>query len=213
MPHINRRLFWCMLIVGMMFTSTGFASIEEQVLQKSKEAQNRLETQVIEVLTIVQNKELAADPLHYEQVLYDKALEIFDFNTFSMLALGRKYRTFSPSQKQDFVHYFSKLISKTYFPKLAGQDLDNIVVNILSARGLKPKKGIFRTQVFTELIQGDTRIPITYSMIQRDTSDWKIYDVKIEGVSMAANYMEQYRQQISLTPDEIITQLKEKVGQ
>lgn len=50
-------------------------------------------------------------------------------------------------------------------------------------------------------------------MIRKEGAAWRVYDIKIEGVSMAANYREQYRQQISSTPDQIIAQLKEKVSQ
>jgi len=48
-------------------------------------------------------------------------------------------------------------------------------------------------------------------MIKNKGADWKIYDVKIEGVSMVANYREQYIQNMSQTPDDIINELKEKV--
>ena len=76
---------------------------------------------------------------------------------------------------------------------------------------MKPKKDIFRTDITTELVKGETHVAIVYRMIQKKGQEWKIYDIKIEGVSMAANYREQFKEQVSQTPEEIIAQLKEKV--
>ncbi len=205
-----------LIIVGCLMTlllisTLAFASIDAKAKEKANQAQAHLKSQVDEVLEIVRDPGLIADPATQEKTLYDKGFEIFDFKTFSMLALGAKYKSFSDQQRKDFIFYFSKLISQSYFPKLVDQDMNNISIRFLKNHPLKPKKNVFRTDVFTELVKGETHIPIVYRMIQRQTTAWKIYDIKIEGVSMAANYREQYRQQISLTPEDIITQLREKV--
>lgn len=187
------------------------ASTGDDAAQKAVQAKAALEAKVNEVLAIIQDQMLIADPEKQEQLLYDKGLEIFDFNTFSMLSLGRKYREFSPDQQKEFITWFSKLISSTYFPKLAGKDVSDIRVIYQDVQGLAPKKGIFRTDITTELIHGDTRVDVVYRMIQKLTPEWRVYDIKIEGVSMAANYREQFKQDLSLTPEKIITNLKEKV--
>lgn len=187
------------------------ASTGDDAAQKAVQAKAALEAKVNEVLAIIQDQMLIADPEKQEQLLYDKGLEIFDFNTFSMLSLGRKYREFSPDQQKEFITWFSKLISNTYFPKLAGKDVSDIRVIYQDVQGLAPKKGIFRTDITTELIHGDTRVDVVYRMIQKLTPEWRVYDIKIEGVSMAANYREQFKQDLSLTPEKIIANLKEKV--
>lgn len=177
-----------------------------------QEAEKTLKTMVEDVLVIIRDPDLTALPDKQEQALYDKAFQIFDFNTFSMLALGPKYREFSDQQREDFIFYFSKLISKTYFPKLAGKDVNDLAIAYQKNSPLKVKRNIFRTDILTELSQGDLQVPIMYRMIRKDGAAWRIYDIKIEGVSMAANYREQYRQQLTATPDDIIAQLKEKVA-
>jgi len=175
------------------------------------ESRTCLETRVNEVLDIIQDDDLIADPVRQEQVLYDKAFEIFDFSTFSMLALGRKYRAFSGEQRKEFITCFSKLISNTYFPKLAGKDVSNIEILYKDVQVLKQRKDILRTDITTELVQGETHVAIVYRMIRKSDRKWKIYDIKIEGVSMAANYREQFNQQVSQTPVQIIALLREKV--
>jgi len=221
--HHKRSGYWMRIFLKLKlfiifsliltFGSPSLATIDQEMAQKAKEAESHLKETIDQVFTLIRDKDLAAVPEKHEQVLYDKALEIFDFNTFAMLSLGAKYRSFDTRQRKDFIHYFSKLISKTYFPKLAGQDVNNLTIIYLKNRPLKPKREIYRTDIETELIQGNLHIPVIYRMIQKENKGWKIYDLKIEGVSMAANYGEQYREQITITPDEIIANLKEKVNQ
>lgn len=175
------------------------------------QAQSHLKTAVDEILAIIQDPHFDAGSKDQEKILYDKAVGLFDFETFSMLSLGKKYQSFSKAQKKDFVYYFSRLISQTYFDKLSGQEVQNISIDYLENLPLKPKQNIFRTDILTEIVHGQTKIPVTYRMIKNKTADWKIYDVKIEGVSMVANYREQYIQNMSQTPDDIINELKEKV--
>ncbi len=175
------------------------------------EARNYLKKSVDGILAAIQDPELAQDPKEQEELLYARAIELFDFKTFSMLALGRKFRAFTHEQKELFVHYFSKLISHTYYGKLAGQDVQNITILYFENTLLPTKKNVFRTDIPTQIVQGETQIPVTYRMKKKKNLGWKIYDIQVAGVSMAANYREQYRQQISQTPGAIIKELREKV--
>ncbi|MCP3944469.1 MAG: ABC transporter substrate-binding protein [Desulfobacteraceae bacterium] len=202
------------LFLSVSQVSIALASQVGQVSQTSvleKSAQNYLKTSVDEILATIQDPRLIKAPNEQEQILYNKAMELFDFKTFSMLSLGNKYRSFSSDQRDLFIHYFSKLISHTYFAKLAGQDVQNINVRYLKNTPLAPKKNIFRTDISTLLVQGETQIPVIYRLIKKNTPNWKIYDIKVAGVSMAANYREQYRQHVSQTPEAIIKELMEKV--
>ena len=114
-------------------------------------------------------------------------------------------------QKELFVYYFSKLISQTYFTQLAGKDVQNVTIQYMENTPLKQKKNMFRTDISTQIAQGEKQLQVIYRMIKKKTLAWKIYDIKVAGVSMAANYREQYRQQVSQTPEAIITELREKV--
>ncbi|WDP88693.1 MAG: ABC transporter substrate-binding protein [Desulfobacter sp.] len=208
---MKRKFFFFAALFCSAWMLPGAISVAGEADVNAAQARVELEARVNEVLALIQDEALIKDPVKQEQMLYDKGLDIFDFNTFSMLALGRKYREFSSDQRQEFITWFSKLISNTYFPKLAGKDVSDIQVLYQDVHGLKPKKGIFRTDITTELVQGETRVSIVYRMIQKKEQKWKIYDIKIEGVSMAANYREQFKQDLSLTPEKIIAHLKEKV--
>lgn len=175
------------------------------------QAKQQLQSYLDDMIGLIQETRGGVSLEEREKRLYDRAMEHFDFKTFSQLALGRKYRNFSEPQLDEFVYYFSRLISKTYVSRLQGQSLEKIVVLYDETRSLPPKEGLWRVDVFTRLIHAEISIPIVYRLIKRASTDWKIYDVQIEGVSMAANYRDQFREMLSDSPRQIINDLKEKV--
>lgn len=195
-------ILYCCLI--LICPSAAATSPESQALAS-------LETSINGMIAIIQDPALQSARENQRRQLLGKAMAIFDFKTFSMLSLGRKYRQFSPDQQARFEDYFSRLISKTYTARLEGQNVDNLRIEYLENVPLKPKKNILRTDISTRILQGETAIPVVYRMIKKQDLDWKIYDLKIEGVSMAANYRDQYRQNLSDSPEKIINALKEKL--
>ena len=48
-------------------------------------------------------------------------------------------------------------------------------------------------------------------MLKPPKGTWKIYDVKIEGVSLLGNYREQYRERFMDSPEDLIREVREKV--
>jgi phospholipid transport system substrate-binding protein len=209
------RLFFILLVLFQI--SPGLSSVADQdqsnllAIPLEIKAQDHLKAVVDEILVTIQDPGFTKEPQEQEQIFYKKAMELFDFKTFSMLSLGRKFRSFSNDQKEQFVYYFSKLISQTYFTRLAGKDVHNITITYLKSTPLKPKRNIFRTDISTQMAQGEKQIAVTYRMIKKDTIAWKIYDIKVAGISMAANYRGQYREKISQTPEDIIKELRQKV--
>jgi phospholipid transport system substrate-binding protein len=50
-------------------------------------------------------------------------------------------------------------------------------------------------------------------MLDKDGT-WRVYDVKVEGVSLVKNYRSQFREILSKeSPDQLIERLKEKVAE
>ncbi len=140
--------------------------------------------------------------------IYEKLCSSFDFRIISMLALGRNWKRFSPSQKVEFSKYFSKLITNVYLSRIRGADLDDIKVDYLKVIDLKTKAK--RSDVYTMLHHNDVKTPVVYRMIKKDSDSWKTYDVLIEGVSLIANYRETYREKAMVPPVTIINELKAK---
>ncbi|SMC49759.1 phospholipid transport system substrate-binding protein [Desulfocicer vacuolatum DSM 3385] len=147
-----------------------------------------------------------------DELLFEKAKELFDFYSFAMGALGRSWRGFSPAQRDAFISYFSRLIAQTYFAKIEGEQLSDLSVRYVAQELLAPtKSGRQRADIFTEVSHAGVVTPVDYRMLKPPGGVWKIYDVKIEGVSLLGNYREQYRERFMESPDELIKEVREKV--
>ena len=173
-----------------------------------------LEKGVNDVLSILNSPEYKGNVniKQRDERLFEKARELFDFNSFAMGALGRIWQGFSPVQREEFVSYFSRLIGKTYFSKIEGETLVDLSVRYVNEELLAPtKSGRRRADIFTEVSHSGVITPVDYRMLKPPDGVWKIYDVKIEGVSLLGNYREQYRERFMDSPDDLIREVREKV--
>ncbi|MCK5541580.1 MAG: ABC transporter substrate-binding protein [Desulfobacterales bacterium] len=141
--------------------------------------------------------------------IHAKLSSSFDFKIVSMLALGHNWKRFSSSQKDEFSKYFSKLVTNVYLSKIRGKDLNGIKVDYVKAINLKTKSK--RSDVYTLLHNNDVKTPVVYRMMSKESNNWKIYDILIEGVSLIANYRDTYKQKSKVSPEIIISELKTKV--
>ncbi len=195
-----------MAVVGMVWTVSSWAveNGPRQVLEKG----------VDEVLSILNNPEYKGESQRKQrdERLFEKARELFDFNSFAMGALGRSWQRFSPIQREAFISYFSRLIGETYFAKIEGEALADLSVKYVSEELLaSTKSGRQRADIFTEVSHNGVITPVDYRMLKPPDGVWKIYDVKIEGVSLLGNYREQYRERFMESPDDLIREVREKV--
>lgn len=149
-----------------------------------------------------------------KDILFSKAEAIFDFNEFSRGALGQNWGRFSKSQQSEFSKYFSKLIANTYIAKIDDENFKDLKITYLKTEIMDAtKSGIERADVATEVFHNKIITPVYYRMMKKRGGSWKIYDVKIEGVSLVGNYREQYRTRFNDSPDKIIQEIREKIEQ
>ena len=109
----------------------------------------------------------------------------FDFREMSRRVLGKAWNDLSADEKDYFVAQVTKLLENVYIGKLetyGGRDVE------FAAERIKGK----RAQVTTLVPYEGSKIPIHYIM-QREHTEWMVYDINIEGVSLVRNYMEQFR--------------------
>lgn len=176
--------------------------------------EQELRTMVDRVLSILNDPELQ-DPANSQlrrDKVFETAIAVFDYKTLAMGALGSNWRRFSPEQQSRFTSSFSKLIAETYFSKMDGKTFDNITISYVGTEMLpSTKSGIERADVFTEIKQETVVTPVTYRMMKNSQGAWKIYDVKIQDLSMVSNYRDQYSKQFDVDPETLIRELEEKV--
>ncbi|MCI0507129.1 MAG: ABC transporter substrate-binding protein [Gammaproteobacteria bacterium] len=145
-----------------------------------------------------------------QEHLYDLVNEIvlphFDFEKMSSWVLGKNWRDASNDQKKRFTDEFSRLLVRTYSRAI----YDNIdqQINFLPIRGTpEDDKVTIRTEIPQ---QAGFPIPIDYKMYLKD-SEWKVYDVVIDAISLVANYRTSFNQEIKKSGiDSLIASLADR---
>ncbi len=150
---------------------------------------------------------IAGNPGHLYELVSTIVLPYFDFERMSQWVLGKNWRIATPEQRTQFVEQFRRLLVRTYGNALLDYADEKIIylpfVQDSTARTVT---------VRTEIEQGGSTIPISYSMYN-SSDGWKVYDVAISGISLVTNYRSTFG---SIIRDEgmnsLIKQLVERNG-
>ena len=146
-----------------------------------------------EVLAIIRaDKELqAGNPQKVMQLVESKVLPHFNFNRMTQLAVGRNWRQATSDQQKALVEEFKTLLVRTYaaaFTQYRNQTVDYRPVRMTPAD---------TDVVVKSLVRQPTGQPISvdYGM-EKVGGAWKVYDVKIEGISLVENYRNTFNGEI-----------------
>lgn len=135
----------------------------------------------------------------------EKILPNFNFEKVSRLVLGKNWTKASPEQKTAFQEEFKTLLLRTYATALSKYKNQTI-----EYKPLRMENGATTATVKTLILQpGGQPIAVDYSLEKK--SDWKVYDIVIEGVSLVTNYRSQFAQEIRQNGlDSLIKKLADK---
>jgi len=138
---------------------------------------------------------LKADPTKTHALVDKVVLAHFDFRKMSRLVLAKNWRKVSRKQKKDFIKEFRGLLIRTYSSALveAAGKVSKIDYSV-KKRG--SKKAIVKSLVYQ---QGKARpIKVDYVMYyHKKKKAWKVYNVKVEGVSLVTNYRAEFSNDIN----------------
>lgn len=150
---------------------------------------------------------LQADVNRLYQIVEDIVLPHFDFKRMSKLVLGKHWKKASEVQRQKFEREFKALLVRTYATALFEYTDQEIIY-----RPYRPKEGSSRVVVKTELVPSDgPMIPIDYALSKAADDVWRVFDVRIDEISMVANYRNSYGKLIeSRGMDKLIESLRRK---
>jgi phospholipid transport system substrate-binding protein len=168
-------------------------------------ATEAMKSTIDETLKIVQDKELKqparADERRrrLEQVVGDR----FDYQEMSRRALGAPWNTLSDKDKEEFVALFRTLLINSYADKIESYSGEG--VQYIHERTEKDY-----AEVRTKVLTGKTEIPLDYRLVNKGT-DWRVYDVVVDGVSLVNNYRGQFSKILrSSTYVDLVDQLRKK---
>lgn len=121
--------------------------------------------------------------------LKDVINSLMDFRELSRLALGKYWKERSEQERSDFVNVFQQLIRNSSVKKLNIYKADRVDYDAPEIRGTK-------TSVTTIAHKGRKEVEIVYKMHKVGT-EWKAYDMVIDGASTARNYRDSFYKQIA----------------
>ncbi|HSO18842.1 MAG TPA: ABC transporter substrate-binding protein [Desulfosarcina sp.] len=134
---------------------------------------------------------------------------VFDFEEVSKRTLARNWSQFDASQQKRFVDVFSDLLGNIYVDRIQGGYSDETIE--FDEQYIHDSRPLAVVKTF--IVSERNRIPVDYSLIKTDGT-WRVYDVKVEGISLIKNYRSQFKEILSKeSPDELIERLKEKVAE
>jgi phospholipid transport system substrate-binding protein len=133
------------------------------------------------------------------------AKQRFDFTTMSKLVMAANWRRLSKPQQSEFVDEFTRFLANDYGARIERYDQEQVEI---TGEQSEPRGDY---TIKTKIVGGDhDGALVDYRMRERD-GNWRIIDVVIEGISLVANYRDQFREVASNGgPAVVIQRLKEK---
>jgi len=140
------------------------------------------------VLEILKKKDLQAKEKRAERrtLLREEISKAFDFDEMAKRSLGPAWRQRTPEERKEYVALFRQVLENSYLGKVEAYQGEKI-------RYVKDSvaEGRFAT-VETLIVTGKGQeIPLNYRLV-KETSEWRVYDVVIEGISLVNNYRSQF---------------------
>jgi phospholipid transport system substrate-binding protein len=158
-----------------------------------------------EVLRILGDKDLKQPSRADERrKLLEKTVGArFDYQEMSRRSLGAPWNQLADKDKHEFVDLFRTLLTNTYADRVESYSGEG--VQYLNERTEKDY-----AEVRTKIQSGKTEIPMDYRLINKN-SDWRVYDVVVDGVSLVNNYRGQFSKILRTSSyPELVDQLRKK---
>jgi phospholipid transport system substrate-binding protein len=195
---MKKTLVGSMLLVWLLVPLFAFAGVPLDTVKVNV-------TSVLEVLRDPKLKGEAGRKAK-EQRVQAAAEKLFDFVELSKRTLGLSWNNFTPEQRKEFVQLFENVLKDAYVEKITAYT--NEQVNFTKEMALSETT----VEVQSVVITKGSQIPIDYRVIKKET-EWRVYDVVIEGVSLINNYRTQFREILGNNPPEkLLEALRKKVG-
>lgn len=134
-------------------------------------------------------------------------LPLFDTRYAGRLVLGKHWKRATKEQRDRFVDVFYRFLLQSYANGIL--EFEQGTIKVIPPEGEAQEK---RVVVKTETRMDDgSEVPINYSM-RKTSKGWRVYDVRIEGVSYVQNYRNQFNAEIAaLGVDAVIDRLNAEV--
>ena len=173
------------ILAGSMTLAASTGSATAQQLVKE------VTSSIVEELTS-RRESLRNDPQGVHDLVDRLVLPHFDFERMSRRALGKRWKKMSPEQRRRFVAAFRSMLVRTYATMLDQYQGQTLTWLDPVARK-KDDEIVIPVQI--DLSAGRPA-QVAYLMHGNGT-DWKVFDVAVDGVSLITNYRSSFRSEIA----------------
>jgi phospholipid transport system substrate-binding protein len=116
----------------------------------------------------------------------------FDFTRMARIAMARNWRSATPDQQKALASEFKTLLVRTYSSALVNYKEHQIEYKPLRA---KPEDSEVTVKSDVKPSGATQPVTIDYEMEKTDNG-WKIYDVKVDGVSLVTTYRDTFATEV-----------------
>ena len=182
------------LAAAMAIVATGGARAQSQAEMTPPDA--LVKNVTLEVVDILQKDKDIQDGTAEGRkkviaLIETKVLPHFNFHAMTASAVGRNWSKASPEQKTRLNDEFKTLLVRTYSSALAAYSNQKF-----EFRPLRAKPTDTDVTVNVRVMQsGAQPVTIDYDMEKR-ANGWKVWDVRVAGVSLVANYRTEFDTQV-----------------
>lgn len=131
------------------------------------------------------------NPAKLRALVESKVLPYFDFQRATQMAVGASWRRATPEQRERLVGEFRTLLVRTYSGALSSYR-DQAIEYL----PLRAHPGDTEVTVRSRIRHaGAEPVTVEYDL-EREAGGWKVYDVRVLGVSLVANYRTSFAEEI-----------------
>lgn len=155
-----------------------------QAMAAAESPENTLKNGLAELLKVVKGRD-NSDPVELARRVRPTLEKFFDFESLTRKAIGPGWRELAPDQQQRAVRLFSEIIIRSYTNRF--DPSSEVDIQFIRSTDL----GNGRKEVPAVARYAGNAVAVAYR-VEPASNGWKVYDVVIEGVSLAANYRAQF---------------------
>jgi phospholipid transport system substrate-binding protein len=182
-PAVRLALVLCLL--GAF--AAGVRADDAAATQPAASPHDLIEKLSNRVLALLADKQMAKKDKRRR--IQELAYANIDFQTLGQLTLGQYWRPLSADQRKDFIKEFRTHLANTYRSMI-----DNYKDETVKMAGARDEsRGDFT--VFTKVVNPHSAetFDVNYR-VRKQNGEWRIIDISIEGVDLAVNFREQFKE-------------------
>jgi len=151
------------------------------------------------------NDSLREDPTLINQLINDTVIPIIDLDSMGKLILGKYWKKASEEQRVAFIAEFKDMLIRTYAKSLV--DYGHAKVKVLPARDKQAGK-YYTVQSELDVGSGKAPLQVAYIFRKNKQTEWKVFDLAVDGLSLVKNFRTSFGQEIRETSlDALIARL------